>query len=106
MKTTKNDKAANAPALPITITLPYSGRQHTIATREDAIAALVEMDVGRWGDSEREASQRMHSARSLGLALNEIWARYELAGELADEIRKAAQAALTSADRAALRKGG
>ena len=76
------------------------------ATREEAIAALVEQDVARWGESEREASRRMHASRSYGLALNALANRAELAGEPDPELRRAAKAALTSADRDILRRGG
>ena len=41
-------------------------------TREQAIAALVEQDVARWGEAERIASQHAHGKRTLGLALNEL----------------------------------
>jgi hypothetical protein len=75
-------------------------------TREAAIAALVEQDVAKWGEGEREASQRMHAHRSLGLALNELWARSVLRDAPDADLKRAAKAALTAVDRAALRQGG
>jgi hypothetical protein len=77
-------------------------------TREEAIAAIVNQDVDRWGDSERAASAQMHSKSSLGLALNTLYARAELAGR-ADEaaaLLAASTAALTPADRRVLAAGG
>lgn len=77
------------------------------ATREAAIAALVETDVARWGESERAASARLHANRTLGLALTELATRAELWLELDPaDFRAAAKMALTSADRAYLRTGG
>jgi len=75
-------------------------------TLVDAIAALVQSDVDRWGESEREHSVRIHSTRTYGLALNELANRAELAERPNAELRKAAKRALTSADRAFLRSGG
>lgn len=77
------------------------------ATRDDAIAALIESDVLRWGEAERAASARAHGNRSYGRALNELANRAELAGaDDAAELRAAAQRALTSADRDDLYQGG
>ena len=76
-------------------------------TREEAIAKLVEQDVARWGEREREASQQSHRFRTLGLALNELANRADLWFGAPDaELRKAAKAALTPDDRYYLRKGG
>lgn len=86
-------------------------------TREQAIAALVEHDVARWGEGERAASARAHSARSIGRALNELANRAEHPALHGDtpmpaglpapaELRRMARAALTAADHAALRRGG
>lgn len=74
--------------------------------REEAIAALVESDVRRWGEGERQASQRAHAGRSYGRALNELANRADLADAPDPELRAAAKAALTSADRYDLSKGG
>lgn len=76
------------------------------ATREEAIARLVEQDVARWGERERGAAQRIHGQRTYGLALNALANRAELAGEPDLELRRAAKAALTSADWEILRQGG
>jgi hypothetical protein len=75
-------------------------------TREQAIAALVERDVARWGESERAASAHAHAGRSLGRALNELANRAELAGTPDAALRAAADAALTDADWRSLRDGG
>jgi len=74
--------------------------------RDEAIAKLVEQDVARWGESERAASLRMHSSRTLGLALNELANRAELRGAPDPELRRAAKEALTAADHDWLRQGG
>ena len=76
------------------------------ATREEAIAELVELDVAKWGESERSASMQAHARRSLGRALNELANRAELAGQINPKLRAAAKAALTPQDKADLRKGG
>ena len=76
------------------------------ATREAAIQALVESDVAKWGESEREASARQHGRRSYGLALNELANRLELADATGTELRAAANRALTTDDHAFLRTGG
>jgi len=75
-------------------------------TREQAISALVEQDVAKWGERERAASQRAHSGRSLGRALNELANRAELAGQPDRALRDATKAALTSSDWSELYKGG
>lgn len=75
-------------------------------TRESAIAALVEQDVTRWGEAEREASQRQHGTRSYGRALNALANRAELADAPDPALRAAADAALTAADWRELRSGG
>jgi hypothetical protein len=80
-------------------------------TRQQAIAMLVEHDVARWGEGEREASQRLHAFRSYGLAINEMANRAKLNGPPAGwpttaELRSAAKTALTPEDRDWLRKGG
>jgi hypothetical protein len=76
------------------------------STREEAISALVESDVAKWGESEREASRRTHSSRTYGLALNELANRAELSDTPDPALRAAARKALTSDDRSALRSGG
>ena len=79
------------------------------ATYEDAIAALVALDVARWGEGERAASERLHRRNSptLGLALNTLAHRPEHDyGDTAPDLVAAAKAALTEADRDVLRHGG
>jgi hypothetical protein len=78
----------------------------TTMTREQAIDALVEQDVAKWGEAERDASRRLHGGQSLGLALNALAARAILADAPDAALSAAAKAALTKADRAVLRKGG
>lgn len=82
-------------------------KQAVPATREAAIAALVEQDVTKWGESEREASRLLHGGKTYGLALTSLYSRAECAdAPEAAELRKAAKAARTPADNAELRKGG
>lgn len=76
------------------------------STREEAIAALVESDVAKWGEGEREASKRQHADRSYGRALNELANRAELADAPNRELRAAAKKALTEGDKHDLRQGG
>lgn len=77
------------------------------ATRHEAIDALVELDVARWGEGERDASRRIHARRTYGRALNTLANRAELAGSAdAAELRAAADQALTADDLCDLRKGG
>lgn len=75
-------------------------------THDEAIAALVESDVERWGEAERDASRRMHAGTTYGLALNALAARAEMAGRPDPALRAAADAALTGADWRVLRQGG
>lgn len=86
--------------------------------RDAAIALLVECDCAKWGESERDASKRMHADRSLGLALNELANRVLFFDPPADrytseegearyaELTKIVKKSLTAADRRALRTGG
>lgn len=73
-------------------------------TRDEAIQALIDCDVARWGEREREASARAHAHRSYGLALNELANRAELADAPDTALRAAAVAALTDADQCWLRR--
>ena len=75
--------------------------------RASAIQAIVEQDVTKWGESEREASYRIHKAKTYGLALNTLACRAAEAGRpAAKELRMAANAALTPDDWADLREAG
>lgn len=81
--------------------------QNLPLSRESAIAALVEMEVARWGEQERAAAEAHHGGQTYGLALNAIVSRAEAWLETEfPAARKAARAALTPDDRAELRKGG
>jgi hypothetical protein len=74
-------------------------------TVEQARAKLVEQDVARWGETERAACERAHSAKTLGLALNELANRAELDGAPAAEVAALRQAAkLTRSEAAKLRR--
>lgn len=76
--------------------------------REGAIGLLIEYDVARWGEGEREASRAQHSRKTHGLALNGLHAAVAL--ERGRSAAKALDAAskryVTGADRASLRSGG
>lgn len=75
------------------------GGAMTTMTREQAIDALVERDVARWGEGERGASRRAHAGRTLGRALNAL--SYDSHTDTIDEtIAAQAQAVMTEADRA------
>ena len=73
-------------------------------TREEAIAALVERDVAKWGESEREASVAAHGRLSHGLALNAL-AVYDIRN-VDKALQKVARSLMTDADKRALRQGG
>lgn len=78
------------------------------ATRAEAIAAIVERDVARWGEDERNASIELNKGLSYGLALNRL-AYYDANEEsfvLDAALDAAALAALTPADWRQLAKGG
>jgi hypothetical protein len=75
-------------------------------TRDQAIAMLVEQDVEQWGETERAASMRLRQRENptLGLALNALASRAELADDpAAAGLRTAADAALTAEDWRVLR---
>ncbi len=77
-------------------------------TRAEAIARLVDLDVARWGEGERAASQSLRSRLSHGLALNSL-AHYECwraGGPIDTALAAEAMAAMTAADRRVLREGG
>jgi hypothetical protein len=83
----------------------------TTMTRDEAIAMLVDLDVAKWGEGEREASRRSHASRSHGRAVNEVANRWMLSGDPALEAKgealaKAAKKLLTSSDISDLRQGG
>lgn len=80
------------------------------ATHDDAIAALVALDCARWGEHEREASERLyrrHTRGSYGLALNSLARRPEYDfGDAVPSLVAAAKAAMTDDDHEYLRKLG
>lgn len=77
------------------------------STREEAINILVDQDVAKWGETEREASRRLHERRTYGLALTELYARAELNDEPdTTKLKAAAKAARTADDDRFLRNGG
>lgn len=78
----------------------------TPKTRAEAIKMLVEQDVAKWGEDEREEIVSLHSDRSYGRALNELANRAELAGTPNPDLRAAAKAALSTRDVRDLRQGG
>lgn len=73
-------------------------------TREEAIAKLVELDVAKWGEGERAASQRCRSCLTHGLALMSL-AHYDI-DNIDTDLVKEAKAVITAGDRRELRKGG
>jgi hypothetical protein len=80
-------------------------------TYDAAIDALVELDVARWGEGEREASRRLHrsSKPTYGLALNSLAHRAEYDygdAPQAQDLVDAANRALTPEDRHSLGQGG
>lgn len=78
------------------------------STYEQAIAALVEYDVLRWGEDERGPSRylRSSSCKTIGLAINALWAQAEIAGVRRPDLEAVARASLTRADWKSLRQGG
>lgn len=68
----------------------------TDMTRQMAVDALVELDVARWGESEREASRRQRQLLTHGLALNAL-AYYDI-DHIDPEVRAQAEAAMTDSD--------
>lgn len=77
-------------------------------TATEALDALVNLDVAKWGDNERAASRELHAAKSRGLLINSIVHHqlHDFGGVFSAETRKIAKRQLTSADKAELRKGG
>lgn len=76
-------------------------------TRDEAITALVERDVARWGEAERKASRQRRDQLSHGLALNAL-AHYDvdaIDGAIDEALAAEAQRVMTAADRKILREG-
>jgi len=79
------------------------------ATREAALAAIIETDVARWGEGERTPSLHAHAKYSYGRLLSELATRaafWAEADELEAPLRAAARKVLTPADWRELRQGG
>lgn len=72
-------------------------------TRDEAIVALVERDVARWGESERAASQRRRGALSHGRAINAL-AHYD-ADQVDRALAEEARRLMTAQDWRILRSG-
>jgi hypothetical protein len=106
-RVTDDEQTARAEAMCAYLCLPTE--------RGPAVAALVEADVARWGEQEREASRRSHASRSVGLALNELANRADLSGweaapirgaDKAKALRTLARMRMTGDDLRDLRQGG
>lgn len=77
------------------------------ANREEALAALIELNVAKWGEQEREPTRKNRQNDSYGLLLNSLARRPEYDyGDRVPHLVAAAKKALTARDRAELRKGG
>lgn len=75
----------------------------TIMTREQAIAALVERDVAKWGETERAVSRELRGRLTHGRALNSL-AHYDV-DHIDHDMAAQAQTVMTAADHRALRQG-
>ncbi len=75
-----------------------------MTTREQAIDALVERDVARWGESERAASRDLRSVLTHGLALHSL--AYGDLDHIDMALAAAAKRVMTPADRRVLRSAG
>jgi len=77
-------------------------------THEQALDELVDLDVAKWGEGEREASRRKHARASRGLLINSIV--YHSINQYGDMFtatqKKIAKAQQTADDVDELRKGG
>jgi hypothetical protein len=77
-------------------------------SRAEAIAALVERDVRRWGEGERAASVRRWESSTHGGALNSLGSALVIDGdeETGERLMREAEPLLTDADHDRLRSGG
>lgn len=77
-------------------------------TRDEALSVLVDLDARRWGESERDASRRLHAGKSRGLLINSIV--HHQANDYGDAFdaaaKKLASKQLTAEDSAILQTGG
>lgn len=76
----------------------------TIPTNEEALNMLVELEVARWGESEREPARRHHAGLSHALRLNRI-ANWDI-DQIDHDLAAAAKRLMTKEDRRILRQGG
>ena len=69
-------------------------------TREEALSALVEADVVKWGEDERTASAKMHAGKTHGAMLVSLGATQILFGDakLGRALNKAGRAIGMSMD--------
>ena len=69
-------------------------------TREEALSALVEADVAKWGEDERGASAKMHAGKTHGAMLVSLGATQILFGDarLGRALNKAGRALGMSKD--------
>jgi hypothetical protein len=75
-------------------------------TYEEAIRQLIAKDVERWGQGERQASERLNrkNCPTIGLALNKL-AHYDVEN-INDALAKEAKRVMTAADLRVLKRGG
>ena len=80
----------------------------TNMTAERALDLLVDLDVSLWGESERDASRRMHARKSRGLLINSIiHHKANEHGKAFDAgTKRAAGEQLSADDETELREGG
>jgi len=90
---------------PIFHAIPYDFNS---MTRADALNVLVDLDTFRWGETEYDASIRMHQGKSRGRLINSIahHAAHDHGEALSAAELSAAQAQLSADDRMSLRDGG
>lgn len=76
-------------------------------SREDALAALVELAVARWGEQEREPARQHYARRTYGLLLNTLSysPEFDYGDSAPHELVSARDAALTDEDLRYLRTG-
>jgi hypothetical protein len=62
------------------------GRAPRNMTHEQAVAHLVELEVARWGEQEREPARQMYGRYSHGLALNRSHELFRLGRQLVVDV--------------------
>lgn len=77
-------------------------------TAAQALSALVELDVAKWGEQERAPSRKLHAGKSRGLLINSIV--HHQINDYGDAIdaaaKQLAKKQLTESDKYELAKGG